>query len=110
MKMASDSEHPSLIGENGGAEDANQLEQVTIEKINLLNLAKLSVKTLIESTMKRAQPLDDSNTQLQQLFIVIEHCLRHRMKGTFGLQFNVFISQFQSEGTCLDKSARFGVY
>jgi RUN and FYVE domain-containing protein 1 len=78
--MASDFEQGILIGENSGVEDANQSEQAAIERRNLLNLTKLSVKVLIETTMKKAQQLDDQNPQLQQLLIVLEHCLKHRMK------------------------------
>ena len=80
FKMASDMEQPSLLGENGG-EEISQGEQVSIEKRNLINLTKLSVKGLIEAAMKRAQALNDSNPQLRQLLLALEHCLRHKLKG-----------------------------
>lgn len=86
--MASESEQSSLVGENGG-EDVNQSsEQVAIEKRNLLNLTKLSIKTLIETAMKKAQTLNDNNVHLNQLLLTLEHCLRHRLKGKKALLAN----------------------
>ncbi|XP_003383169.1 PREDICTED: RUN and FYVE domain-containing protein 2-like [Amphimedon queenslandica] len=78
--MAAEGEdQSSLLGENGG-EGLSQREDVSIEKRNLINLTKLSVKSLIEAAMKRPQALTDSNTQLRQLLIALEHCLKHRLK------------------------------
>ena len=79
--MASEVEQTSLVGEHGGGEESSQVEQVAIEKRNLLNMIKLTVKMLIEITMKRAQPLDDTSNELTQFFIALEHCLRHRLRG-----------------------------
>ena len=81
--MASEIEQASSLGENGGTEDATSMirEQAEIEKRNLLNLVKLTVKVLIESAMRKGQPMDDSNLNLQQLFTALEHSLRHRLKG-----------------------------
>ena len=87
--MASDLEQSSLLGENGG-EELSQREEVSIEKRNLINLTKLSVKSLIEAAMKRAQALNDSNVQLRQLLIAIEHCLKHRLKGNLVYLFVVY--------------------
>lgn len=79
--MALDSEQQSsLVGENGG-EELSLSEQVTIEKRNLLNLTKLSVKILIETAIKKPQTFNDSNLQLRQLLLALEHCLRHKLKG-----------------------------
>ena len=52
-----------------------------VERRNLLNLAKLAVKTLIEAFMSSVMAQDDSSFPLQQLFIVLEYVLRHRMKS-----------------------------
>ena len=79
--MASEIEQAHSLGENGGGEEASLLEQVVIERRNLLNIVKLTVKVLIESAMRRGQPMDDSDSNLQQLFTAIEHSLRHRLKG-----------------------------
>ena len=79
--MAAEGEdQSSLLVENGG-EGSSQREDVSIEKRNLINLIKLSVKSLIEAAMKRPQALTDSHTQLRQLLIALEHCLKHRLKG-----------------------------
>ncbi len=79
--MASEIEQVTSLGENGGGEDSTLMEQAAIERRNLLNIVKLTVKVLIESAMRKGQPMDDSNSNLQQLFTAIEHSLRHRLKG-----------------------------
>ena len=79
--MASEVEQTSLVGEHVGGEESSQVEHVTIEKRNLLNVIKLTVKMLIEITMKSAQPLDDTSNELTQFFIALERCLRHRLRG-----------------------------
>ena len=79
--MATEVEQSSSLGENGGGEECGVLEQAVIERRNLLNLVKLTVKVLIESTMRTGRPLDDTDTHLQQLFAALEHSLRHRLKG-----------------------------
>ena len=55
--------------------------QKNVERRNLLNLTKLAVKSLIESSMSSGKTQDDSSFPLQQLFIVLEYVLRHRMKS-----------------------------
>ena len=79
--MASEVEQAQSLGENGGGDDSCLLEQAVIERRNLLNIVKLTVKVLIESAMRKGQPMDDSDKNLQQLFTAIEHSLRHRLKG-----------------------------
>ncbi len=79
--MASEIEQVRALGENGGGEDSSVFEQAVIERRNLLNIVKLTVKVLIESAMRKGQPMDDTDANLQQLFTAIEHSLRHRLKG-----------------------------
>ena len=55
--------------------------QRNVECRNLLNLAKLAVKSLIEASMSSGKAQDDSSFPLQQLFIVLECVLRHRLKS-----------------------------
>ena len=55
--------------------------QRNVERRNLLNLTKLAVKSLIESAISSGKAQDDSNFPLQQLFIVLEHVLRHILKN-----------------------------
>lgn len=78
--MAVEVEHASLLGESGGEEGAFG-DQIVTERRNLLNVCKLVIKQLIETSMTRGQPMDDSNVTLQQLFLAVEHCLRHRLRG-----------------------------
>uniref|UniRef100_A0A665UAV0 RUN and FYVE domain containing 2 n=1 Tax=Echeneis naucrates TaxID=173247 RepID=A0A665UAV0_ECHNA len=62
---------------------------MTMERANLLNMAKLSIKGLIESALSFGRTLDSDYPPLQQFFVVMEHCLKHglRMKKSF-LGFN----------------------
>ena len=78
--MAVEVEHASLLGESGGEEGVSG-DHVATERRNLLNVCKLVIKQLIETSMARGQPMDDSNAKLQQLFLALEHCLKHRLRG-----------------------------
>ena len=51
-----------------------------IERCNLLNVCKLVVKELIDSSLAHGRMLDDNHVPLQQFFVVLEHVLRHRIK------------------------------
>lgn len=73
--MASSTTEQDLSGQQ---EDAYKV----VERTNLLNMAKLAIKALIESAMKDGKVLDDSHPKLQQLCIVMEHIVDHRLKGT----------------------------
>ncbi|XP_023562549.1 protein RUFY3 isoform X6 [Octodon degus] len=55
------------------------------ERMNLMNMAKLSIKGLIESALNLGRTLDSDYAPLQQFFVVMEHCLKHglRAKKTF---------------------------
>ncbi|XP_065653572.1 RUN and FYVE domain-containing protein 2-like [Hydra vulgaris] len=54
-----------------------------IERSNLLNIAKICVKTLIESSLsaKTGRVLTDDFSPLLHFFVIIEHILRHGMKA-----------------------------
>lgn len=52
----------------------------SIERANLLNVAKLIIKELIDSSMAHGRMLDDDHEPLQQFFIVLEHVLRHGLR------------------------------
>ena len=56
-------------------------QQQVVERTNFLNMAKLAIKGLIESAMKDGKVLDDSHSKLQQLCIVLEYIVDHRLKG-----------------------------
>lgn len=54
------------------------------ERMNLMNMAKLSIKGLIESALNLGRTLDSDYAPLQQFFVVMEHCLKHGLKGSSG--------------------------
>ncbi|XP_055745758.1 RUN and FYVE domain-containing protein 2-like isoform X2 [Salvelinus fontinalis] len=58
---------------------------MAMERANLLNMAKLSIKGLIESALSFGRTLDSDYPPLQQFFVVMEHCLKHglRVKKSF---------------------------
>lgn len=55
-------------------------DPVCIERSNLVNICKLVVKELIESSLKFGRQLDSDSVPLQHFFIVLEHVLRHGLK------------------------------
>ncbi|KAM9281981.1 RUN and FYVE domain-containing protein 2 [Cariama cristata] len=65
--------HPSLSP--GAVKDPT-----AVERANLLNMAKLSIKGLIESALSFGRTLDSDYPPLQQFFVVMEHCLKHGLK------------------------------
>eukprot|EP00795_Rhopilema_esculentum_P012601 gene12601-3305_t len=52
-----------------------------IERSNLLNIAKICIKTLIDASLKNGRTLSDDFTPLHQFFVVMEHVFRHGLKG-----------------------------
>uniref|UniRef100_A0A2K6JPC6 RUN and FYVE domain containing 3 n=1 Tax=Rhinopithecus bieti TaxID=61621 RepID=A0A2K6JPC6_RHIBE len=63
-------------------EDPNYL--MANERMNLMNMAKLSIKGLIESALNLGRTLDSDYAPLQQFFVVMEHCLKHGLKAFEG--------------------------
>ncbi|XP_023596527.1 RUN and FYVE domain-containing protein 2 isoform X4 [Trichechus manatus latirostris] len=55
-------------------------DPTAVERANLLNMAKLSIKGLIESALSFGRTLDSDYPPLQQFFVVMEHCLKHGLK------------------------------
>lgn len=55
-------------------------DPLAIERCNLLNVCKLVIKELIDSSLRHGRMLDDDNVPLQQFFVVLEHVLRHNIK------------------------------
>uniref|UniRef100_A0A3Q3J694 RUN domain-containing protein n=1 Tax=Monopterus albus TaxID=43700 RepID=A0A3Q3J694_MONAL len=58
-------------------------DPVAIERLNLMNMAKLSIKGLIESALNLGRTLDSDYAPLQQFFVVMEHCLKHGLKSMY---------------------------
>ncbi|MEQ2216056.1 hypothetical protein XENOCAPTIV_010006 [Xenoophorus captivus] len=48
-------------------------DPIAIERLNLMNMAKLSIKGLIESALNLGRTLDSDYAPLQQFFVVMEH-------------------------------------
>lgn len=59
---------------------SSERDPVCIERSNLVNICKLVVKELIESSLKFGRQLDSDSVPLQHFFIVLEHVLRHGLK------------------------------
>uniref|UniRef100_A0A8C3U3U8 RUN and FYVE domain containing 2 n=1 Tax=Catharus ustulatus TaxID=91951 RepID=A0A8C3U3U8_CATUS len=60
--------------------DGTVKDPTAVERANLLNMAKLSIKGLIESALSFGRTLDSDYPPLQQFFVVMEHCLKHGLK------------------------------
>lgn len=56
-------------------------DHMSIERSNLLSMMKLSIKVLIQSSLSLGRTLDSEYPPLQQFFVVLEHCLKHGLKG-----------------------------
>ncbi|RXG70769.1 Protein RUFY3 [Armadillidium vulgare] len=63
----------------------SERDPVCIERSNLVNISKLVVKELIESSLKYGRMLDSDSVPLQHFFIVLEHVLRHGLKPKRGI-------------------------
>uniref|UniRef100_A0A8C3V3V8 RUN and FYVE domain containing 3 n=1 Tax=Catharus ustulatus TaxID=91951 RepID=A0A8C3V3V8_CATUS len=71
--LVADQHVPSFVA------DPNYL--MANERMNLMNMAKLSIKGLIESALNLGRTLDSDYAPLQQFFVVMEHCLKHGLKA-----------------------------
>ena len=60
--------------------DPTGKDSKTIERANLMNVSKLLIKELIDSSLAHGRMLDDDYVPLQQFFVVLEHVLRHGLK------------------------------
>jgi hypothetical protein len=54
------------------------------ERANLMHMMKLSIKVLLQSALSLGRSLDADYAPLQQFFVVMEHCLKHGLKGEPG--------------------------
>ena len=57
-----------------------EYDPAQVERTNLVNLCKLIVKELIESSVQYGRMLDSDFVPLQHFFIVLEHALRHGLR------------------------------
>nr|XP_005555178.2 protein RUFY3 isoform X3 [Macaca fascicularis] len=68
-------------GGGGGSGKHHPNYLMANERMNLMNMAKLSIKGLIESALNLGRTLDSDYAPLQQFFVVMEHCLKHGLKA-----------------------------
>lgn len=92
-------------------------DPMTMERANLLNMAKLSIKGLIESALSFGRTLDSDYPPLQQFFVVMEHCLKHGLKGkrkgviaNDQLGFSASVTAFHFIGNITPTRSNSGVY
>ena len=64
----------------GGRDLERREKNAIVERTNLLNMLKLSIKALIESYMELRKQITDGHRELEQFFIILEDILRHRIK------------------------------
>ncbi|KAK7794004.1 hypothetical protein R5R35_007438 [Gryllus longicercus] len=77
---------PHLVVSMPPRDKANKArDPVFIERRNLLNISKLIVKELIETSLRFGRMLDSDHLPLQHFFIVLEHVLRHGLRPKKGL-------------------------
>ena len=55
-------------------------DPVAIERSNLVNILKLVIREVIDSSLRFGRQLDSDHIPLQHFFIVLEHVLRHGLK------------------------------
>ncbi|XP_054166341.1 RUN and FYVE domain-containing protein 2-like [Oppia nitens] len=79
---ASSSDGHSSIGQTATKRDRNRW---SIERSNYVNLMKLIVKELIESSAKTRRIVDSTNISLNNLFILLEIIFRHGLKSKKGI-------------------------
>ncbi|XP_076363959.1 RUN and FYVE domain-containing protein 2-like [Tachypleus tridentatus] len=60
-------------------------DPIAIERSNLVNVTKLVVKELIESSLKYGRMLDSEYVSLNHFFILLEHVMRHGLKSKKGI-------------------------
>ncbi|XP_071600255.1 protein RUFY3 isoform X3 [Heliangelus exortis] len=70
-----------VLGSASAAPDTDPNYLMANERMNLMNMAKLSIKGLIESALNLGRTLDSDYAPLQQFFVVMEHCLKHGLKA-----------------------------
>lgn len=90
---------------------------MAIERSNLLSMMKLSIKVLIQSSLSLGRTLDSEYPPLLQFFIVLEHCLKHGLKGETVDQMSnvpvpadtfILLMSFQPRNPLLDRTSPFG--
>lgn len=62
--------------------DSKREAQWKVERLNLLNIANLCIKNLIDSALKLGQVINDEYFEpFQQFFVVLESVFRHGLRS-----------------------------
>uniref|UniRef100_A0A2K6QUV4 RUN domain-containing protein n=1 Tax=Rhinopithecus roxellana TaxID=61622 RepID=A0A2K6QUV4_RHIRO len=69
----------------GGSGEHHPNYLMAKEHMNLMNMAKLNIKGLVESALNLERTLDSDYAPLQQFFVVMEHCLKQAFWGDLEL-------------------------
>nr|CAG4643860.1 EOG090X043H [Lepidurus arcticus] len=72
-------------GVSASGKSSKKRDPMQVERTNLVNLCKLIVKELIDSSLKYGRMLDSDYVPLQHFFIVLEHVFRHGLRPKKGL-------------------------
>ena len=77
--------------------DTKRDAQWKVERLNLLNIANLCIKNLIDSALKLGRAIGDEPFEpFQQFFVVLESILRHGIKCKWAFSLGFFFLLFQS--------------
>ena len=87
-----------LVASNTSLNVPRNLAYAAVERANLLNLSKLCIKNLIESSLSLGRSLGEDHLALQQFFVIIEHVLRHGLKGRYSLRLLLVVSHDEANG------------
>ena len=60
-------------------------DPIQIEKSNLVNILKLVIKEVLDSSLRFGHQLDSDHIPLQHFFIVLEHIMKHGLKSKKGI-------------------------
>ena len=73
----------SFSSSNNIGKENQILKKYQIERSNLLNISKICIKTLIDTTLSvgTGRILTEESSTLEQFFVVFEHIVRHGLKG-----------------------------
>jgi len=55
-------------------------DPMAVERSNLLDVFKLVVKELLDTSLSFGRMLDDTHAPLQQFFVIMDHIFRHAIK------------------------------
>ena len=77
----------SFSGSSNVSRESQIQRKFQIERSNLLNISKICIKTLIDTTLSvgTGRILTEESSTLEQFFVVFEHILRHGLKGESNL-------------------------